>query len=310
MIIRVAASVLTLSVGLVCVPQVLRSSAAPGNPTRAGPTQLATYPDGRDLAALTYDSAATATKKQTLHQLATAALEDQRLKALPSMTSTQRWTSKISNADDPAAALQSLQKTASGQEAKQLNEARASIAAVMAQSNRDMALRKQVLQAAQTTQGTGNSWNSLLERQIGPHSLALASDWLSTEEATSTAKNKKSVLARAQLAAALSQVGGHFEGERRAGEEEASHERGRDKEMSFETAALGHVMSNALGGSGSYGGGASGVMGNNGRGAFEAGGGGFSSEGSQEQNGAASMSGAAPGLSSYDAQILANGPPS
>eukprot|EP00288_Rhodomonas_lens_P009939 CAMPEP_0177727570 /NCGR_PEP_ID=MMETSP0484_2-20121128/20396_1 /TAXON_ID=354590 /ORGANISM="Rhodomonas lens, Strain RHODO" /LENGTH=223 /DNA_ID=CAMNT_0019240241 /DNA_START=53 /DNA_END=721 /DNA_ORIENTATION=+ len=217
-LLRAAATLILVSIAAVCVPRLLSSEhgkpASSVSPAASQSTQLmgyVAYPDGRDVAALTYDQEA-GEKKRTLHQLAAAALENQRLKAPPTQSSTQRWTSKIASADNPAAALQALQgKAAAGSaQAKELSEARENIAAVLAQSHQDMALRKSVLKAAQTNEGTGNSWNSLLKRQIGPHSLALASDWLSTEEATTKSKNKKSMLARAQLAAALSQVGGHF----------------------------------------------------------------------------------------------------
>mmetsp|Transcript_36405 Transcript_36405/g.74718 ORF Transcript_36405/g.74718 Transcript_36405/m.74718 type:complete len:260 (+) Transcript_36405:153-932(+) len=254
-LLRAASTLLLTVIVLICVPNLLssrsngRNSSIAASSHGANPTQLEAYPDGRDMAALSYDGASRQ-KMNTLHQLAVAAVENQKLKSTPAMSSSERWSSHVSSADDPGAALKELQgNAASGSsESKQLSQARENIAAVMQQSDADMALRKEVLKAARTNDGTGNSWNSLLSRQIGPHSLAMASDWLRTEEATSTSKNKKSVFARAQLAAALSQVGGHFDGASSEGREELSHARRPDKEMSYESSILHRVMSKTLGG--------------------------------------------------------------
>ena len=139
----------------------------------------------------------------------------------------------------------------------------------------------------------------------------MASDWLSTELATSKSKKKGATFARAQLAAALSQVlscshsceeacekltdalqvGGKFSRPVWSSQGEVSSSRSSSL-VAFESAVAKHVMSNALSShqeSDPYGG---------------------ASDDSYSSSQQPKNSGVAPGLSSYDAQILANGPPS
>lgn len=235
--------------------------------------------------------------------------------------------------DSPAAALQSLQgKVEQGSaESKQIAQASLAIQQVLEQSKADHKLAKDATRSAHTTTENGNSWNSLLSRESGPRAMAMASDWLSTAVATTShSKGKKKTLyARAQLEAALSQVDGKYSHDAEAGAW-SNQKRERNSELAAMTNLAHAVMYKALSGttsggptsasvaplaatslnpaktsswagawtSNSAGAGFSGVEG--------VGGGGSGGGGA---GGKAAMSGAAPGLSSYDAQILANGPP-
>ena len=235
--------------------------------------------------------------------------------------------------DSPAAALQSLQgKAAQGSaESKQIAQASFAIQQVLAQSKADHKLAKDATRSAHTTTENGNSWNSLLSRESGPRAMAMASDWLSTAVATTSGSKgkKKTLYARAQLEAALSQVDGKYSQDAERGAWD-NQKRERNSEIAAMSNLAHAVMYKALSGesggptsaavapvaptsfdppsssslsgswtSNSAGAGFSGVEGIRSGGAGAGG----------SAGGKAAMSGAVPGLSSYDAQILANGPP-
>ncbi|EKX48727.1 hypothetical protein GUITHDRAFT_162291 [Guillardia theta CCMP2712] len=244
----------------------------------------------KDSTALSYDSSASSQDKfKTLHALAQAAKEEHRLHVQSSMSPDQ----KISSISNPISLLKNLAKAHdSSTNTKKLKQASDTIKQVMEQSLKDEDLRRKVLSEADSVnKKDGSSWNSLLANQIGPHSLAMASDWLSTELATSKSKKKGATFARAQLAAALSQLRRACEKLTAALQGEVSSSRSSSL-VAFESAVAKHVMSNALSShqeSDPYGG---------------------ASDDSYSSSQQSKNSGVAPGLSSYDAQILANGPPS
>lgn len=199
-------------------------------------------------------------------------------------------------------------------------QASLAIQQVLEQSKADHKIAKAASRSADMTKDTGKSWNSLLSRESGPRAMAMASDWLSTAVATSKTKGSKTKYARAQLEAALSQVDGHYSHDAEAG---AWHNEKRQRNSELQAMSnLAHaVMFKALSGqdaapaaqvaplaatswSGSPSS-SSNWMSNSAGAAFSAGG-----EGGGQSGGKAAETGAAPGLSSYDAQILAGGPPS
>mmetsp|Transcript_3853 Transcript_3853/g.9527 ORF Transcript_3853/g.9527 Transcript_3853/m.9527 type:complete len:308 (-) Transcript_3853:150-1073(-) len=244
----------------------------------------------KDSAALSYDSRTSNQDKfKTLHALALAAKEEHRLH-VQSPVSPDQQISSISN---PLSVLKNLAKAHdASSDSKQLKQASDTIKQVMEQSLKDEDLRRKVLSEANSVnKKDGSSWNALLANQIGPHSLAMASDWLSTELATSKSKKKGATYARAQLAAALSQVGGKFS--RPVWSSQGGRGSSQSSLVAFESAVAKHVMSNALSSH-----------------QEEAEPYGEAADDSQPSPQSSKNSYAAPGLSSYDAQILANGPPS
>ena len=197
-------------------------------------------------------------------------------------------------------------------------QASLAIQQVLEQSKADHKIAKAASRSAQMTKNTGNSWNSLLSRESGPRAMAMASDWLSTAVATSKTKGSKTKYARAQLEAALSQVDGHYSHDAERG---AWHNEKRQRNSELQAMSnLAHaVMFKALSGqdaapsaqvaplaatswSASQSS-SSNWMSNSAGAGLSAGG------GAGQSGGKAAESGAAPGLSSYDAQILAGGPP-
>jgi hypothetical protein len=258
--------------------------------------------------ALNYESKlSTAKKIQTLHALAAAKKIASRLKAPDSDSGPL----KINAANSLLSSLTSQDQGTNKKKLSALKEARNRIAKIMAESAADQQLGRAVLKSAKSTdQGTGNTWDNLVSRQIGPHSLEVASDWLATAQATAPTAQKKAILARAQLAAALAETGGHFVSPtaiRRAAHRLAVHGPRRDSAQQeyFSPslqAASDHAMpwtASAQQDSPWHGGLASQASYGYGQGGGGGGGG----------QAASSNSGAAPGLSSYDAEILAHGPP-
>jgi hypothetical protein len=270
----------------------------------------------QDSTALNYESRMSVVNKiKTLHALAAAKKIASRLK----LPDTDTAPLKI---NDAKSLLNGLAQAAGKTKGSALAEAQKKIAKIMAESAADQQLGRSVLKSAKSTsQGTGNTWDALVSRQIGPHSLAVASDWLDTAQVTASTPEKKAMLARAQLAAALANTGGRFVspvairraaqsmslgGPRRAS---ASHEyfapslqAASDHSMPWTASnQQGSPWSGGLASSAGYPGYGSSASG----GSYGANAGGFGAP----QGAAASNSGAAPGLSSYDAQILANGPP-
>jgi hypothetical protein len=287
-----------------------QQSAAPVKPT--------------DAQALTYDNAPN--KMATLHALAVASREARRLKQGRQASPTEQWTQGMMAAEKAGAVLSRMHGGGAA-----LDKAKARISKVLAQAEADRQLRKQVLKtAAEAAKGDDDdtAFDKILHREVGPQSVQMASDWLSTEVAAAPHGAKKTMYARAQLEAALSRVGGKL---RSPTAEVADTERemmshGDNRGLAYEQQASQRIMSGAEsmerngqlfgrglsrhGGMSSYASpwqapGRSVPQGNFGAGAqYSAGGG-----GSGSQSGGNS-GGVAPGLSSYDAQILANGPPS
>ncbi len=278
---------------------------------------------GTDDQALSYDNAPN--KMATLHALAQASREAQNLKRQRQMSPTQQWTQGMMTAKKADDVLSQMHGGGA-----ELHEAKARISKVLAQAVADRQFRKQVLRTAAEAAKGGSSntaFDKMLHREVGPQSVQMASDWLSTEVAAAPKGAKKTMFARAQLEAALSRVGGKF---KRPTAETADSEgnllsRGENKGLAFEQQASQRVMSRAESverngqlfgrgltrhsGMGSYSGGwqppqqqqaySPASYSPQGQG-----------EGQPSGNGKAGNSGVAPGLSSYDAQILSNGPPS
>jgi hypothetical protein len=281
-----------------------------------------------DAAALQYSSSGKTqgqvqSQMQTLHALASA----KRLYHNMQEPAQGGYNSAVSTAANPSLALQSLQKTYAGSAAsKQIGQAQLAIEKVLQQSKADTKMAKAATRIARRTTDKGNSWNSILSRESGPQATAMASDWLATAVATNS-KGKKNEYARAQLEAALSQVDGHFHHNAEAGAW-ANQKRERNSELAAMSKLANAVMYKALSGtaggpssavapmapdsystsspsawsSNSAGAGYQGMSSSSMASGMGGGGGGGSA-------GKAARGGAAPGLSSYDAQILANGPP-
>jgi hypothetical protein len=277
----------------------------------------------KDSTALNYESRMSVVNKiKTLHALAAAKKIASRLKS----PDTDTGPLKINDANSLLNRLSTTAQAAGKNKGTALAEARKKIAKIMAESVADQQLGRSVLKSAKSaSQGTGNTWDALVSRQIGPHSLAVASDWLDTAQVTAATPEKKAMLARAQLEAALARTGGSFvspvairraaqsmslDGPRRAS---SSHEyfspslqAASDRSMPW-TASNQHSSpwSGGLASGAGYGY-APATGGSNY--ASDSGSFGYGS-GSSQGGAAASDSGVAPGLSSYDAEILANGPP-
>jgi len=267
-------------------------------------------------------------KIKTLHALAAAKKIASRLKS----PDTDTGPLKINDANNLLKGLSTIAQAAGKSKGTALAEARKKIAKIMAESAADQQLGQSVLKSAKSTsQGTGNTWDALVSRQTGPHSLTVAADWLDTAQVTAATPEKKAMLARAQLAAALARTGGSFVspvairraaqsmslgGPRRAS---ASHEyfspslqAASDRSMPWTASnQQGSPWSGGLASGAGYGYAptARGSSYGSGSGGFGYASSGSSPSGSSQGGAAASNSGVAPGLSSYDAEILANGPP-
>jgi hypothetical protein len=275
----------------------------------------------QDSTALNYESRMSVVNKiKTLHALAAAKKIASRLKSPDSDTGPL----KINDANKLLHGLSTMAQAAGTKKGTALADAQKKIAKIMAESAADQQLGQSVLKSAKSTsQGTGNTWNALVSRQIGPHSLAVASDWLDTAQVTAATPEKKAMLARAQLAAALARTGGSFVspvairraaqsmslgGPRRAS---ASHEYFSPSLQAASDRSMPWTASNQQGSpwSGGLASGAGyGYAPTSQGSSYGSGSGGYGS-GSSQGGAAASNSGVAPGLSSYDAEILANGPP-
>ena len=275
------------------------------------PIPLTPLYQSKDSTALSYETKmSTSNKIKTLHALAKA-------KAIASRLNKPDSDSGPLKLQDANAFLAGLSNGAqSSDKSSALVNAQKRIAMIMAQSAADRQLGQSVLKSMKSTNnGIGNTWNALVSRQIGPHSLAVASDWLATAQATSPTKQGKSMLVRAQLAAALAETGGRFVSPvaiRRAvrhlpmggpSSSSARHEyfaptlqQSSNRAMPW-TANSRTPWSTTLPSNGGTEGSAYGYVGNS------VGSGGYGG-GNKDSN-----SGAAPGLSSYDAEILAHGPP-
>jgi len=305
--------------------------------------ELSTNVNPYDAAALQYSSSGPPQNQmQTLHALASAKRLYHQMQ-VPSVASPKsQYNSAVATANNPESALQQLQgkQYAGSAASKQIAQASLAIQQVLEQSKADHKLATDATRSARVTTDKGNSWKSLLGRESGPRAMVKASDWLATAVATSTSKGKKTKYARAQLEAALSQVDGHFshDAEKSAW---GNEKRERNSELTAMSKLAHAVMFKAL--SGTAGGPSSASVApmaatswnppsssssnswqSNSAGAgysasssFAAPAGALQGMGSMPGNGAgkggsgakAAMSGAAPGLSSYDAQILAGGPP-
>ena len=274
-----------------------------------------------DAAALQYSAgvpgrSGTQAQMQTLHALAAA----KQLYHTVQAPSSSSYSSAVKTAANPAAALHSLRSKAySGSASKQIGQARLAIEQVLQESKADTKIAMAAKRSARLATSHGNSWKKLLKRESGSkHSRAMASDWLSTAVAShSTGASHK--YARAQLEAALSQVDGHFHHDAERGAWQ-NQQRQRNSELAAMSQLAHAVMYKALSGSeaspsnavapmapNSYSTSAASTWGNNRAGSDQ--GVKWGSGGAGPSGGKAAMSGVAPGLSSYDAQILAGGPP-
>mmetsp|Transcript_81404 Transcript_81404/g.119243 ORF Transcript_81404/g.119243 Transcript_81404/m.119243 type:complete len:396 (+) Transcript_81404:53-1240(+) len=307
--------------------------------------ELSTNVNPYDAAALQYSSGPPQKQMQTLHALASAKRLYHQMQVPSAASPRSQYNSAVATANNPESALQQLQgKQYVGSAAsKQIAQASLSIQQVLEQSKADDKLANAATSSARTTKDKGNSWQSLMSRQSGPRAEAKASDWLSTAVATSSSKGSKTKYARAQLEAALSQVDGHYshDADKSAW---GNEKRERNSELRAMTkladAVMFKVLSGTAGGPSSpslaplaatswkpAGSSSSSWQSSSGTATYPpsssassssssyavagsmSGGATPAAPGGTSTSSEAAMSGAAPGLSSYDAQILAGGPP-